>query len=151
MDLQAALPTLLPPAIAWAEARADEGALSGIALANHLLTVARSVGVARPELIRIALVDSLPVPQDPILRAAAAQAGLLSPDRVGLTLGHSVFVRSGHDTLRVLSHEFRHVYQYEQAGSIAAFLPIYLAQVVQVGYEDAPLEQDARAHERSAP
>lgn len=147
MELQAALPMLLPLAISWAEARAAEVAQSGTALNDHLLAVARSVGVAHPELIRVALVDSMPVPQDPILRAAAAQTGLLGPGGVGLTLGYSVFVRSGHDTLCVLSHEFRHVYQYEQAGSIGAFLPVYLAQVVQCGYADAPFEQDARAHE----
>jgi len=39
------------------------------------------------------------------------------------------------------------VYQYEQHGSIAAFLPVYLSQVLEVGYQDAPLERDARAHE----
>jgi hypothetical protein len=149
MNLQAALPRILPLAIAWAEARAAEVARSGIALNDSLLAVACSVGVCRPELIRVALVDSLPVPEAALLRAAATQTGLLGPDMEGLTLGYSVFVRSGHDTLRILSHEFRHVFQYEQAGSIAAFLPIYLAQVVRFGYADAPLEQDARAHERS--
>lgn len=112
---------LLPRAIAWAEDRAAEVAHSGTALDNCLLTVARSVGVVRPELIRIALVNALPVPQDPELNMAAVQTGLLGPGMVGLTLGYSVFVCHGHDTVRVLSHEFRHVYQYEQAGSIAAW------------------------------
>ena len=30
---------------------------------------------------------------------------------------------------------------------IAGFLPIYLKQVIEVGYSDAPLERDAREHE----
>ena len=150
MDLQAVLPSLLPLAITWAEARAAEGAHSGIALNNHLLTIARSVGVVQPELIRIALVHSLPMPQDPMLHAAAVQTGLLGPGMVGLTLGYAVFVCHGYDTVRLLSHEFRHVYQYERAGSIAAFLPVYLVQIVQFGYANAPFEQDACAHERSA-
>ena len=47
----------------------------------------------------------------------------------------------------LLSHEFRHVYQYEQAGSIAAFLPGYLQQVVQLGYANTAFERDAEAHE----
>lgn len=149
MDLQVALPMLLPRAVVWAEDRAAEVAHSGIALNNHLLTVARSVGVVRPELIRVVLVNSLPMPQDPMLKAAAVQTGLLGPGMVGLTLGYSVFVCHGHDTVRLLSHEFRHVYQYERAGSIAVFLPVYLAQIVQFGYANAPFEQDARAHERS--
>jgi hypothetical protein len=50
----------------------------------------------------------------------------------------------------LLSHELRHIYQYEAAGSIAAFLPIYLWQIAMVGYEECPLERDARAHEVDA-
>ncbi len=67
---------------------------------------------------------------------------------VGLTLGDAVFICVGHEmNPRLLRHELRHVYQYEQAGSISAFLPLYLGQIVQFGYRNAPLEQDARAHE----
>jgi hypothetical protein len=70
---------------------------------------------------------------------------------VGLTLGYAVLVCPGYGRdVRLLSHEFRHVYQYEQAGSIAAFLPVYLQQIVTVGYQNAAYERDARAHERHA-
>jgi hypothetical protein len=71
---------------------------------------------------------------------------------IGITFSHGIYVRrSGSGNPRVLSHEFRHVYQYEQAGSIAAFLPEYLRQIVTVGYASAPLERDAREHECSTP
>jgi hypothetical protein len=66
---------------------------------------------------------------------------------LGLTLGHSIFIVRGHKDRRLLSHELRHVHQYEHHGSIAAFLPVYLQQIVEVGYANAPLEADARAHE----
>jgi len=81
---------------------------------------------------------------------AALGTGLLGPGMVGLTLGYGVYICRGHGTVRLLSHEFRHVYQYERAGSIAAFLPVYLHQIATVGYYNAPFEIDARAHERSA-
>jgi hypothetical protein len=68
----------------------------------------------------------------------------------GLTLGYAVFVCRGHETRRLLSHEFRHVFQYEQNGAIAGFLPLYLQQIVTMGYQNAPLEMDARAHEITA-
>jgi hypothetical protein len=151
MDLQAALPLLLPKAIAWAESEASAAAAAGHALNELALGVARRVGVTHPELIRIALMDSLPMPKDPQLQAAAIETGLLGPHMVGLTLGYSVLVRRGQDTWRLLSHEFRHVYQYEQAGSIAVFLPVYLQQIVQFGYANAPLEADARAYEQITP
>ncbi len=149
MDLQADLPNLLPKAIAWAEEQARQVASSGRALTEQERELAREVGVAQPESIRVALVDTLPLPEDPALRAAALQAGLLGPSMVGLTLGHSIFICRGHETLRLLSHEFRHVYQYEQAGSIADFLPLYLQQVVQLGYANTVFEKDAKAHERT--
>jgi len=151
MDLRAALPLLLPKAIAWAEEEAMRVADSGRALAANEITLARRVGVAKPERIRIQSCDRLPMPKDPSLQAAAVQTGLLGTGMVGLTLGYSVFVCSGHETPRLLAHEFRHVYQYEQGGSISNFLPVYLQQIVTVGYGNAPFEIDARAHENAAP
>jgi hypothetical protein len=147
IDLRAALPALLPLAIQWAEARAREVAVAGISLTDHRLSVARAVGVEKPELIRVALVQALPLPDHPALRGAALETGLLGPGMVGITLGYSVLICRGHDTTRLLSHEFRHVYQYERAGSIAAFLPVYLQQIVELGYNNAPFEIDARSHE----
>jgi hypothetical protein len=149
MDLRTVLPILLPSAIRWAEARASEVAQSGSQLNEQGISLARAVGVIRPELIRIALVDRLPLPEDPQLRAAALQTGLLGPGMVGLTLGYSIFICHGHDSIRLLSHEFRHVYQYEQFSSIADFLPVYLQQIIEVGYVNASFEMDAIAHEKT--
>jgi hypothetical protein len=147
-DLRAALPVLVPKAIMWAEAQYSSLAQVGQPLNEVLLAVAKSVGVLHPELIRIAEVLHLPLPEDPELKQAALATGLLGPGMVGLTLGYGVYVCQGHGNVRLLSHEFRHVHQYEQAGSIAAFLPVYLQQIVTVGYNNAPFELDARAHER---
>ena len=147
MNLLQQLPGLLPGAIAWAEARAKRAAEVGEPLTPLEIDMARAVGVAKPELVRVEAVERLPMPEDPALRDAALQAGLLGPNMTGLTLGHAVFICRGHRTRRLLSHELRHVHQYEQAGSIAAFLPIYLRQVLEVGYHSAPFEMDARAHE----
>ena len=147
LDLAAILPTLLPLAIEWAEARAHEAAIDGLALDSAGQGIARRVGVKEPQLIRVMIMDELPMPTHPGLRQAALEAGLLGPLGVGLTLGYAVFIRRGHDTVRLRSHEFRHVYQHESAGSLAKFLPIYLRQIVAVGYYDAPLEIDARSHE----
>jgi hypothetical protein len=150
LDLLSVLPWLLPDAIAWAEAQSRYVAQSGQRLDATGLALARSVGVQNPELIRVKVVNQIPLPTQAILQQAAIQTGLLGPETVGLTLGHSIFITEGNLTPRVLSHECRHVYQYEVGGSIAAFLPTYLQQVASVGYHDAPLEQDARANERDA-
>lgn len=148
MDLTAKLPALLPAAIRWAEERAEEVVLAGQPLDERDLALARAVGVREPERIRVRLVDDIGLPDDPELRAAALEAGLLGPGTAGLTLGYSVLIRRGQDSAHLRSHEFRHVSQYEGAGSIAEFLPVYLGQIVSFGYHDAPLEVDARRHER---
>jgi hypothetical protein len=150
IDLQAALPVLLPRAIVWAQDRAQEILASGTALSDAELLLARRMGVAKPEQIRISVVMALPLPSDPELQQAAVAAGLLGPGMVGLTLGHGIYICAGCKSARLLSHECRHVYQYEQAGSIAAYLPVYLQQIVTVGYQNAPFEVDARGHELDA-
>lgn len=147
MDLESVLPQILPSAIAWAQFHSDYVARVGESLPAQLIKVAEHVGVTQPGRIRVKLVDSLPLPDEPLLRDAALQTGLLGPDIVGLTLGHSVYIVSGHPTVRLLSHEFRHVHQYEVLGGIERFLPVYLQQIVSFGYLQAPLEIDAQARE----
>ena len=149
MDLRLVLPRLMPRAIAWAEAVAAQVASAGTPLDASGLSDAKIVGVRNPGKIRVSMVDRLPLPPDPELRAAALQTGLLGPTMTGLTLGHSILICHGQMCRRLLSHECRHVFQYEQAGSIAAFLPLYLKSIVEVGYRDSPFERDARAHEQA--
>lgn len=146
-NLKMALPSLLPHAIDWAEATATYAAMSGRPLNEAEAQIARQVGVSHSEAIRLFIVDQMPYPEHPMLQAAAMATDFLGPHTAGLTLGHAVMVRRGQESTRLFSHEFRHVHQYEQAGSIAAYLPVYLEQVVEYGYADAPLEIDARAHE----
>lgn len=144
-NLTARLPMLVPKAIVWAEAQSRIIAEKGLPLTAANINDARAVGVAHPEKIRVLLVPCMPMPEDDDLHAFALHLGL--PKMAGLTLGHGIFILDGHVTRRLLSHECRHVYQYEEAGSIAAFMAAYLKQVASFGYLDAPLEIDARTHE----
>jgi hypothetical protein len=146
-NLQDLLPRLTTLAIEWAEQASSQGAQAGEPLDAAGAGIAREVGVALPGNVRIAVPEAMPFPEHPMLRAAAIQTGMLGPTMAGLTLGYTIFLRPGTRSIRLLSHELRHVAQYEAAGSIAAFLPAYLAQIVHFGYHDAPYEVDARSHE----
>lgn len=141
------LPSLLPLAIEWANRVSAQAAIGGTPLSPGGEELARRVGVTHPERVRIAIADELPFPEHPMLQAAALQARMLGPDTRGLTLGHTIFIRTGTLTVRLLSHELRHVHQYEAAGSIDNFLPQYLRQIATVGYDAAPFEVDATEHE----
>ncbi|MDA8094459.1 MAG: hypothetical protein M0T84_11235 [Betaproteobacteria bacterium] len=89
----------------------------------------------------------MPQPDDPELKRLALDMGLLGAQMHGLTLGYGIYVCHGASGIRLMSHEFRHVQQYEAAGDSASFLAVYLKQVAKFGYENAPYEVDARAHE----
>ena len=146
-DFNAERQKIMPKAIAWAAAQSKFIMTHGIPLSATEMADARTVGVREPEKIRIGLVTHMPLPDDDELRAVAAAEGMLGPDTAGLTLGHGIFILRGHESRRLFTHEFRHVHQYERAGSMETFLLEYFHQLFTVGYWDAPLEMDARAHE----
>ena len=71
--------------------------------------------------------------------------GLLNADTGGLTAVYGVIVRVNcEDNLRLLTHEFVHVAQYERLGR-EAFLREYIQQIAAHGYPDAPFELEAEA------
>lgn len=142
------LQALLPAAIAWARACSQQGLQTGRTLDPEQRELARSVGVTQPDHIRIVTSTNVPSPEDPQLKAVATAAGLMGDSVLGMTLGYAVFIRAGAESTRLLSHEFRHVHQFERAGSLEDFLTQYLGQIALLGYGDAPMERDARAHER---
>lgn len=139
---------LISAAVAWAEETSLNAQKKGIALNPRWVQLAEAVGVQQPEKIRIYAVQEIPRPGNVELAKKAAQVGLLGPTVRGLTLGYSVIVLGVHqNNPRVLAHEFRHVYQYEMAGSLEGFLREYLHQVITFGYWNSALERDARDHE----
>lgn len=142
------LASLAPRAIAWAERQSAAAALAGQPLTPAQIALAKKVGVQHPERIRVQVVDQFPLPDQADVKAAAMRIGLARPTIAGLTLGHSVLVRRGYESdPRLLSHELRHVAQYEQRGGIAPFLSQHIRDLARFGYEDSPFEVDARAHE----
>jgi hypothetical protein len=150
MDLLYQLQILLPLAIKWAEDHSEKIQSEGIPLTQQQIEIAKKVGVSNPEKVKILEVDKIPLPENEQLNEAATQIGFLSEAMKGLTLGHSIYICNSYKTAQLLSHELRHVYQYEAFGSIPEFLVEYLKQIVLVGYENSLLEQDAKKHEISS-
>jgi hypothetical protein len=142
---------LMPLAVSWVETQEAHILATGRTLTEVETRMAAAVGVRDPGRVRIKLVGQIPAPDHPELQSIASETGLIGPRTGGITFGHGIYVRDGHIFNRLVSHELRHVHQYEAAGSIDAFLKIYLRQIATVGYERAPLELDARRHERNTP
>jgi hypothetical protein len=134
-------------AIAWAENCEREILTGGRALSSPETVDAIAMGVRDPQRVRVLIVERIEAPADRDLQTLVNETGLFSGQLAGLTLGYGIYIVRGHETRQLISHECRHVHQYEQAGSIATFVPRYLAQILSLGYERAPYEIDAYEHE----
>jgi hypothetical protein len=100
--------------------------------------------VTRAQDVRVLLVPRVPAPEHPALVGACAAIGFLGSATIGLTIFRGMFLRQGYEGDRVLmAHELRHVAQYEQHGSIGAYLAVYFRELLQHGYDRAPFEIDA--------
>ena len=135
--------TLLPLACAWVEEQEARILAEGLLLTPSQLEDARRVGVIHPQRVRLLNVAEIPMPSDPMLRAAAEMSGL-SPGAWGLTLQYGIFIRTDHWNERgLLVHELVHTGQYERLGGVRPFLDCYLRECLSVGYPMGALEQEA--------
>jgi hypothetical protein len=134
---------LLPLVCQWAAAHEQDICSRGQALSDAQVADAGLVGVAEPERVRLLYVPKIPVPDHPVLRAAADATQLISPFTGGLTLRYGIFIRSDCRFHRAMVvHELGHTAQYERLGGLESFLRQYLFQCLTIGYPEAPMEQE---------
>ena len=135
---------ILPLASEWAEAKEKVVLKNGDPLSNLQIEDAKRVGVIHPEKVRIFKVPQIPFPKHPVLKSAVEATQLITPSTVGLTLRYGIFIHSDFSDDRCLIvHELVHTSQYEKLGGFLPFLRKYLLQLINIGYPDAPLEQEA--------
>lgn len=139
---------LQPGAVAYIEDTERETLRRGRPLTADETRIARAVGVAHPEQVRVLVHDTFTEPRDPAFVALARKLGVdVDADEAGSTAGHGIqikpkFARSR----RLLAHELTHVAQYERLGT-AGLVRQYMTQLLMFGYARAPLEAEARANE----
>jgi hypothetical protein len=137
-------PLLLPLAVKWAERAEKRILLEGVPLVEPHLSDAKMMGVEYPEKIRLLKVPSIPLPNNPIVKFAAHFTGLVSPHTAGMALRYGIFIREDFSGDRnLIAHECVHTSQYERLGGFNAFLSRYLRECLEIGYPEAPLEQEA--------
>lgn len=135
---------VLPLASEWAKAKEKVVFNNGVPLSNAQIEDAKRVGVTHPEKVRIFEVPQIPFPKHPVLKAAAESIQLITPDAVGLTVRYGIFIHSDFSDDRCLIlHELVHTSQYERLGGFLPFFRKYLLQLINIGYPEAPLEQEA--------
>lgn len=135
---------ILPLASEWAEAKEKVVLINGIPLSNSQIEDAKQAGVVHPEKVRVFKVPQIPFPKHPVLKAATEETRLITPATVGLTLRYGIFIHADYSNDRcVIVHELVHTAQYEALGGFLPFLRKYLLQLINIGYPDAPMEQEA--------
>jgi hypothetical protein len=134
---------LLPLACEWAAEQERHILATGEALSDTMLANAHLVGVTAPERVRLLYVPEIPIPDDPVLRAAVLETQFLSPFTRGLTLRYGIFIRSDCRSDRTMViHELGHTAQYERLGGFEPFLRRYIFECLTIGYPAAPMEQE---------
>lgn len=78
MTLQEQLHTIIPDAIKWAKAQAEHVALIGNPLQSNLRDFVQRVGVRGVDRIRGKFVDSLPIPENSLLKEMEFQRDYLA-------------------------------------------------------------------------
>lgn len=148
-DTAANVAALMPGAIAFIENNERAIVRRGRPLTANETRIARAVGVAHPEQVRVLVHDDFLEPRDKAFIALARKLGVdVDADESGRAAGHGIEVKRPFErSRRVFAHELTHVAQYERLGT-AGLLHDYLTQLLLVGYERVPLEVEARANER---
>ena len=139
------LPALFPHVVDWISSLEKQAQESGRTLNPIEFNLAQTVGVAHPEGVRILSIPRIPLPAHPRVKQLARRVGLLNANTGGLTAVYGVIVRRHcANNLRLLTHEFVHVTQYERLGR-EGFLQEYIRQIAAHGYLNAPFELEAEA------
>lgn len=135
----------------WARSREKKILREGKPLTVDQLTLARAVGVAAPQRVRVMAAHAVPMPFPRWLRRMVEQLGWLSSHIAGMTLGYGIVLRGDMcGDRRLLAHELAHVAQYERFGRMGGFMREYARECVWPGYPQGPLEIDAQQAERVA-
>jgi hypothetical protein len=135
---------ILPLAVEWAKAKEKVILEHGKTLSPRYMEDAKSVGVNCPERVRIYEVLQIPIPKHPILKAAAEATQLISPATIGISLRYGIFIHNNFSKDRyTIVHELVHTMQYEKLGGFHLFLKKYLWECIEIGYPEAPMEQEA--------
>ena len=138
---------LAPAAVDFIASSEQQVQMRGRALSADEQQLARAVGVAQPENVRVFVADEFVAPSDPAFAVEARKFGLGDKAEGGRTLGHSIQIKPKYANSRwLLAHELTHVGQFERLGA-NEFVREYLTELLMFGYARAPLERAAAANE----
>lgn len=134
---------LFPMALNWYQSVEVEYINQGRPLSEPEITIARKLGIASHESVRVVVLESFPMPRDAELLAEAQRFGFGSMNERGRTNGYVIMLKPAiAQDATVISHELVHVAQIERLGR-DVFVKRYLLELEVLGYARSPLELEA--------
>ena len=131
-------------AAVWATREERRILVQGIPLSRKEIEIARAMGVAHPERVRLMKVDGIPLLNGRLVCLLATLFPRIPTQTVGISLRYGIYIHSDQwRDLQLIAHECVHTSQYERFGSIAAFMKAYFTECIEIGYPLGPLEQEA--------
>lgn len=142
-EIQVKIDHFFPRVLPWYEAVEAEFLPQGRPLSQQKIEIARKLGVQNPSRVRVAVLETFPMPSDPELLVEARRYGLGIQYEGGRTNGYVIMLKSWVvEDKTVLVHELVHVGQQDRMGRVA-FLRRYLIEMEMLGYSRSPLELEA--------
>lgn len=135
-------------AASWVEKQEAYILANGIPLNEKQRLIASKMGIKHIDKIKIMQVESIPEPEDSILKEKNKILGFFSSNTLGITYRYGIYIRNDFwEDESLLIHELTHTLQYERLGGIVDFLNQYIKECIYFGYDKSPLEIEARTME----
>ena len=135
----------LPIVVAWLEQQENEILSKGRFLTPDEIGIAQQIGVKNPDIIKVNVTNQVPLPNDHEIQKLGFQFGLFSTSTLGISFRYGIFINAtASNPKEILAHELIHTLQYERLGSIELFIAQYLSECLRYGYNNSPLEKEAR-------
>lgn len=135
-------------AASWVEKQEAYILANGIPLNEKQRLIASKMGIKHIDKIKIMQVESIPEPEDSILKEKNKILGFFSSNTLGITYRSGIYIRNDFwEDESLLIHELTHTLQYERLGGIVDFLNQYIKECIYFGYDKSPLEIEARTME----
>lgn len=143
LGLALTLATGLSPTLGrWAAGHERHILDEGIPLPAEAERFAGRIGIEDPGNVRYLEVDRIPLPVPFPIVELVTRWGVPVFEPHGMTLGRGIYILPGRQN--ILPHELVHVLQYQRLGGIQPFMRRYVVEMLFHGYQDAPLEVEAR-------
>ena len=137
------LEILAPLTLEWFEQIESQYLHKGRTLTLEEQQMARSIGVASPEKVRVIVLKHFPHPANTTLKLYTRNYGMGASSEAGRTMGNVIMLKAKRqDERELLAYELVHIAQQEKLGR-QAYVRRFITEYELVGRDRSPLELDA--------